>query len=162
MIIWPVLATRHWFQPFFTLAKNLKLGKEVILEVFSRQKRGGKKKGKTATFIYLVLMCSKRYRRMIKDFYLISQEWSSLFLPLPIFDSHFGYRQKFSNKTLIGSRWTTIKIWRNVVTVRRGLQALIVEFAGEFASTVGLDWKMWLVSIFLGLFRFAYYPTYYF
>jgi hypothetical protein len=110
----------------------------------------------------LVLMCSKRYRRMIKDFYLISQEWSSLFLPLPIFDSHFGYRQKFINKTLIGSRWTTIKIWRNVVTVRRGLQALIVEFAGEFASTVGLDWKMWLVSIFLGLFRFAYYPTYYF
>jgi hypothetical protein len=42
------------------------------------------------------------------------------------------------------------------------LQALIVEFAGEFASTVGLDWKMWLVSIFLGFFRFAYYPTYYF
>jgi hypothetical protein len=47
-----VLATRHWFQPFFlhwrTFAKKrkLKIRKEVILEVFSRQKRGGKNKRK--------------------------------------------------------------------------------------------------------------------
>ncbi|CAK9233339.1 unnamed protein product [Sphagnum jensenii] len=39
-----------------------------------------------------------------------------------------------------------------VITFTVVVQALIVEFAGEFASTVGLDWKMWLVSIFLGLF----------
>jgi hypothetical protein len=29
-----------------------------------------------------------------------------------------------------------------------------VEFAGDFAATVGLDWKMWLLSVLLGSIRF--------
>lgn len=30
-------------------------------------------------------------------------------------------------------------------------QALIVEFAGDFASTVGLNWQMWILCVCLGL-----------
>ena len=35
-----------------------------------------------------------------------------------------------------------------------GLQALIVEFAGDFAATVGLNWEMWILCILLGSVRF--------
>ncbi|XP_024395320.1 calcium-transporting ATPase 8, plasma membrane-type isoform X2 [Physcomitrium patens] len=31
------------------------------------------------------------------------------------------------------------------------MQALIVEFAGDFASTVGLNWQMWILCVCLGL-----------
>jgi len=32
-------------------------------------------------------------------------------------------------------------------------QIVIIEFLGKFASTVRLDWKLWLVSLIIGLVR---------
>jgi len=37
-------------------------------------------------------------------------------------------------------------------------QAFIVEFAGDFASTVGLNWKMWILCIILGSIRYVTTP----
>ncbi|KAG0585877.1 hypothetical protein KC19_2G046200 [Ceratodon purpureus] len=44
----------------------------------------------------------------------------------------------------------TNKLFMYVMFFTCGIQALIVEFAGDFASTVGLNWKMWLLCIVLG------------
>jgi P-type Ca2+ transporter type 2C len=41
-------------------------------------------------------------------------------------------------------------IFLGIIAVTVAFQAVIIEFLGTFASTVPLDWKLWLVSIGLG------------
>ncbi|XP_027167823.1 calcium-transporting ATPase 9, plasma membrane-type [Coffea eugenioides] len=43
-------------------------------------------------------------------------------------------------------------LFTGIVGTTLVLQIIIVEFLGKFASTVRLDWKLWLVSIAIGLF----------
>ncbi|XP_027122620.1 calcium-transporting ATPase 9, plasma membrane-type-like [Coffea arabica] len=43
-------------------------------------------------------------------------------------------------------------LFTGIVGTTLVLQIIIIEFLGKFASTVRLDWKLWLVSIAIGLF----------
>ncbi|GKU90260.1 hypothetical protein SLEP1_g4269 [Rubroshorea leprosula] len=36
------------------------------------------------------------------------------------------------------------------------LQIIIIQFLGKFTSTVRLDWKLWLASLGIGLFRLVF------
>lgn len=44
----------------------------------------------------------------------------------------------------------------NVVLIRLfSCQILIIEFLGKFFKTVRLNWRLWLVSVAIGLVRYA-------
>lgn len=47
---------------------------------------------------------------------------------------------------------TKSHLFTGIVGTTLVLQIIIIEFLGKFASTVRLDWKLWLVSIVIGLF----------
>jgi hypothetical protein len=45
---------------------------------------------KIASFLYLVLACCQKYKRMIKDLYFISGFYSQIWVNLHNDDCHFG------------------------------------------------------------------------
>ncbi|GAU35731.1 hypothetical protein TSUD_259060 [Trifolium subterraneum] len=46
---------------------------------------------------------------------------------------------------------TKNRLFMGIVGVTFILQIIIIEFLGKFASTVRLDWKLWLASVLIGL-----------
>ncbi|KAI9073067.1 hypothetical protein K1719_044987 [Acacia pycnantha] len=46
---------------------------------------------------------------------------------------------------------TKNRLFIGIITFTLVLQIIIIEFLGKFTSTVRLDWKMWLISIAIGL-----------
>lgn len=48
-------------------------------------------------------------------------------------------------KGIFGS-WVFIGVMASTV----GFQIIIVEFLGTFAETVGLSWRLWVISIIIG------------
>jgi hypothetical protein len=90
--------------------KNQEIKKMVILEVFNRQKRGGKKLVKVAIFfIFGFQLVVKNYRRifiwMCTSYLVYSQIWLNL---LPKDDHHFFYIFQWLMTTMT-STTTTIR-----------------------------------------------------
>lgn len=46
---------------------------------------------------------------------------------------------------------TKNRLFMGIIGITFILQIVIIEFLGKFASTVRLDWKLWLVSLIIGL-----------
>ncbi|XXG71086.1 hypothetical protein AAC387_Pa07g0418 [Persea americana] len=46
---------------------------------------------------------------------------------------------------------TRNRLFMGIIAITVLLQVLIIEFLGKFAGTVGLNWKLWLVSVAIGL-----------
>ncbi len=82
----------------------------MIFEAFQPPEMRGKRKYKLPELYIWFSFCSQNYRRMIKRFILsfwfiarfgyIFLQISPLFLLVPMYDSHFGYKQNIPKKTL--------------------------------------------------------------
>jgi Ca2+-transporting ATPase len=57
--------------------------------------------------------------------------------------------------------WLSLSVyWEVTVLLPIALQIILIEFTGDFTTTVRLNWKQWLICVAIGIVRLVQSPVF--